>query len=46
LPGLDEVLRAIAVFSDLVANIPRLGPFGFEASLLNVIVNPVEPLDE
>jgi hypothetical protein len=46
LPGVEEVLRAIAAFSDLVAGLPRSGLFGFEAYLLNVVVNPVVPLDE
>jgi hypothetical protein len=46
LPGVEEVLRAIAAFSDLVASIPRSGLFGFEASLLNIVVNLVVPLDD
>jgi hypothetical protein len=44
--GVEEVLRAIAAFCDLVASLPRPGLFMFEVSLLNVVVNPVEPLDE
>jgi hypothetical protein len=45
LPGVEEVLHAIAAFSDLITNLPRVGPFGFDASL-NIVVNPVKPLDE
>jgi hypothetical protein len=46
LPRVEEVLCALATFSYLTANLTRSGPFGFKASLLNVVVNPVEPLDE
>lgn len=44
--GVEEVLRAIITFSDLITNLPSPGPFAFKASLLNVAVNPIEPLDE
>jgi hypothetical protein len=43
--GVEEVLRAITTLNDLIANLPHLGPFGFDASL-NVVVNTVEPLNE
>lgn len=46
LPGVEEVLRTIIALCDLVAGISCLGLFSFEASLLNVDVNLVEPLDE
>lgn len=46
MPWVDEVLRPIAALSDLIANLPRPGPFSFEASLLNVVINPIEPLNE
>lgn len=45
LPRVEEILHAIAAFSDLIKNLPRMGPFGFNVSL-NVVVNLVEPLDE
>jgi hypothetical protein len=46
LPGVEEVLCAIVAFSDLITNLPRSGPFSFDVSLLNVVINPVELLDE
>jgi hypothetical protein len=46
LPRVEEVLHAIAAFSDLVACLPCLGLFSFKASLLNVIVKLVKRLDE
>jgi hypothetical protein len=46
LPEVEEVLCTIAAFSDPIPNLPRLRPFSFEASLINVVVNLIEPLDE
>jgi hypothetical protein len=45
-PGVEEVLRTIIALCDLVTGLPRLRLFSFEASLLNVAINLVEPLDE
>jgi hypothetical protein len=42
----EKVLRAIAAFSDLVADLPRPALFGFEASLLYVAINLIKPLNE
>lgn len=38
LHGDEEVPRAVTTFSDLITNLPRPTPFGFEAYLLNVFV--------
>jgi hypothetical protein len=46
LPGVEEVLRTVVALSDLIKNLPRSRPFIFKASLLNVVVNPVEPLNK
>lgn len=46
LPRVEEVLCVLATFSYQTTNLTRSGPFGFKASLLNVVVNPVEPHDE
>jgi hypothetical protein len=46
LPGVEEVLRTIAALRDLVVDLFCLRLFSLEASLLDVSVNSVEPLDE
>jgi hypothetical protein len=45
LPGVEEVLGTITALCDLVTGLPRLRLFSFEAFLLNVVINLVEPLD-
>jgi hypothetical protein len=46
LPGVEEVLRTITALCDLVTGLPCPRLFSVEASLLNVVRNLVEPLDE
>lgn len=45
-PGLRKYCAPSLLLCDLVVGLPRPRLFSFEASLINVVVNPVEPLDE
>jgi hypothetical protein len=44
--GVEEILRPVAAFNDLITYLPCSGFLGFEASPLDVAVDPVELLDE
>jgi hypothetical protein len=46
LPRIEEILCIVTAFDELVTYLPRLGPFGLEAPLLDITIDAVEFLHD